>query len=612
MAKTVQLSPRLNWRFIGLVFASALLLYANTLGHGYSLDDDIYTKKNRFIQQGFTSLPDIFLKGSLVGFNNANESNYRPLVLFNFMVDTAIWGNNPQAEHFLNVLLFGLSCVVLLLFLTHLLRQYNPLVALLITLVFVFHPIHTEVVASIKSRDEILGWLFGLLAFYHWVRYLNQTGLRKHLMYCWVFFAMSILCKENGLTFVFVFPLIYYFFYPASWKRIFQASWPFLVIVVVYMLVRSHVLESITFKDKMIVMNNGLVAATSTSDMLATNFVILGKYLWLLVFPVDLTWDYSFAQIPIVGFGDWKALLSVLIYLGFGGLVIWQFKRKNIFAFSILFYLITLFLSSNLVVKIGATMGERFLYVPSLGFCIALVIGVVQALGLKLDAQRWVSKGNVFGLFGLLFLLYGWRTYDRNLDWENNYKLFTSGVKVSTGSARAHFAVASEYRTLGEAETPSVKRTGLLRNAIEEYQLGIAIYKDDPEVYYNLGVTYYDLGDTTNAKLSYQKTLELQPNFSMALNNTGVIYFNQLNYEKAAGYFKRIIATDTTFVDAYSNLGACYHNRSDYKNAAAFYLLALKKNPRNKAIVNNLAVVYRAMGDSVLSQQMLQRAALLH
>ena len=371
-------------------------------------------------------------------------------------------------------------------------------------------------------------------------------------------------------------------------------------------------LESMTFKDKMIVMNNGLVAAKNPMDMYATNFVILGKYIWLLLFPVDLTWDYSFAQVPIVSFGDWKALLSLGIYLALGAFVIWQFNKKNIFVFCILFYLITLFLSSNLVVKIGATMGERFLYVPSLGFCMALVLGGVHLLGLKWDAPRWLNPNKVFACVGALLLLYGLKTYSRNFDWKNNFELFSAGVKVSTGSARAHFAIASEYRTLGEAEQVPQKRFELLKSAIDEYQLGIAIYNEDPEVYYNLGVTYYDMGDSASARKMYDKTLALSPHFSMALNNTGVIYFNQLNYNRAAEYFKQIIANDSTFLDAYSNLGACFHNRGDYKNAAYYYNIALRKSPRNKAVLNNLAVVYRFMGDSVLSQQMLQRAALLH
>src|ERR1035441_4073327 len=91
-AKPVQLSSNTRWVYIGIVFVSAFVLYANTLQHSYSLDDDIYTRKNRFVLEGFKNgfskaMSNVFAKGSLVGFNNANESNYRPIVVLNFMID---------------------------------------------------------------------------------------------------------------------------------------------------------------------------------------------------------------------------------------------------------------------------------------------------------------------------------------------------------------------------------------------------------------------------------------------------------------------------------------------------------------------------------------------
>ena len=593
------LSYKRQWFFRGLVFISALMIYSNTFEFGYSLDDDIYALKNRFVQQGFSALPDIFNKGSLVGFNNANESNYRPLVLLNFMVDKHFFGNNPHFEHKLNVVLFGLSCVLLLLLLQLIFKGYNYYIPLLITLVFVFHPIHTEVVASIKSRDELLGWLFGLSCFYWLMRYVFEPGKKAYLIGAAASFFASILCKENGLTFVVIIPMLLYFFTELSYKKIAQITLPFAVLIVIYFLIRSAALESITFKDKIIVMNNGLMAATTTGSMLATNFLILGNYLRLLFFPVALTWDYSFAQIPIVTFSDFNALISLLLYLGMGAWVIIGMKRKDVFSFCIAFYFITLFLSSNLVVKIGATMGERFLYVPSLGFCIALIFGFASLLKLDFKAVKWKSASTLFAGLAVLFLLYGFKTYDRNKAWANNFELFKAGLEVSTNSARAHFAAASEYRVKGEANPDQLTRMNDFRNSVEEYKKGIAIYKEDAEVWYNLGVTYFDMGDTANARISYAKALEYRPDYSMALNNTGVIFFNAQQYNKALTYFAKILEKDTLFVDAYGNIGAVYHNTGNYKLAAQFYERALKLNANNKNTIKNLATVYRAMGDTV-------------
>ncbi len=603
---------------LGLVFVSAFLLYANTLKNGYTLDDDIYTKKNRFVQEGFkngigAALKNTFAKGSLVGFNNANESNYRPLVVLNFVADTAFFGNSPGAEHFFNILLYGLSCVILLLWLQKVFKKFNPLFALAITLVFVFHPVHTEVVASIKSRDEILGWFFGLLSFYNLFVYIENTKRKRYFYYSLLFFTASILCKENSLTFVLVVPLMLYYFSEVSLNKILSISSPFLGLIVLYMVVRIGVLDSITFKDKIVVMNNGLMAAKSGGEMLATNFVILGKYLWLMIFPVDLTWDYSFNQVPIVKFKDWheywKALLSLVIYLGMGAYVILKFKKKDVYVFAILFYLITLFLSSNLVVKIGATMGERFLFVPSLGFCMVLVMGLLALLKVDLRSLKWVKGAQVFVILGILLALYSFKTFDRNKAWANNFDLFVAGLDVSTGSARAHYAVASEYRVRGEAERDPVKRAEDFRLSVSEYDKGIKIYPDDAEVWYNLGVTYFDQGDTANARRVYAKAIELRPNYSMAMNNTGVIFFNQKKYKTALGYFLKIMQTDSAFTDALGNIGACYHNSGNYKLAAGYYEKALQKDPYNKGTLNNISLVYKALGDTAKANSYLQRAA---
>jgi len=619
--KPAALPKNLQWRFMAIVFASAFLLYANTFGHDYSLDDDIYTRKNRFVQEGFRdglgkALSNAFGKGTLVGFNNANESNYRPIVLLNFMIDTSLFGSkNPDdkhyahVEHVMNVLFYALSCVILLLLLQKIFKNYNSLIPLAITLLYVFHPVHTEVVASIKSRDEILGWLFGVLSFYYLFLYAENMRRNKNLMWSFVFFFASILCKENGLTFVLIFPLMLFFFTDMPNNKIIRTCFPYVAIILVYMVIRSSVLESITFKDKIIVMNNGLMAAKTTGDMLATNFVILGKYVWLLLFPVDLTWDYSFNQVPIVHFSNWKALLSLAIYVGMGIYVFLRFKEKDIYVFAILFYLITIFLSSNLVVKIGATMGERFLFVPSLGFCIAVVMLLLKVLKMEPTASTWTNAAPIYGTAAVLLFLYGFKTFDRNKDWKNNFDLFTSGYEVSTGSARAKFAIGSEYRVKGEAEPDPVKRGEDFRKSVEAYYKGIDIYNEDPEVWYNLGVTYFDMGDTANARKVYSKAIELRPGYSMALNNTGVIYFNAKKYDKALYYFTKILETDTTFIDAYGNIGAVYHNQGNYQTAAKFYEKALTKNPNNKSTLSNIALVYKSLGDSVKAKFYSERAA---
>src|ERR1700722_1364838 len=161
-----------------ILFLLCFLLYGNTLHNEYAFDDPIYTTGNTYIVKGFSAFKDIFDKGSLAGVSGEKIKQYRPLALLNFMAEVSLFGFNPHVSHFFNVLLFAFTVVLLYFFLQKILNEtehstlhYKREIIIAATLLFAFHPVHTEVVANIKSRDEILGLLFGLLSFYFLMMY---------------------------------------------------------------------------------------------------------------------------------------------------------------------------------------------------------------------------------------------------------------------------------------------------------------------------------------------------------------------------------------------------------------------------------------------------------
>lgn len=591
-----------KWVIPGVIFFAAFLLYANTLGHDYALDDDIYTKKNVYIQNGFDSFKDIWTKGSLVGFNGSNDSNYRPLVLLNFMAETAFFGMKPGVNHFFNVVFFGLTCVLIFFLFLKMFPKLHWSLPFIMTLLFVFHPVHVEDVANIKSRDEILGLLFGVISFYYILQYAMSEE-RKHYLYSLGAFFLSILCKENGLTFVLIIPLLLYFFTNTDLKRIARLTAPYMGLIVIYILIRSSILDSMTFKEKLPIMNNALMAAKTTSDMLATNFVMLGKYVALLFVPYPLSWDYSYNQIPIVGWSNIKAIASLLLYLGMGVYTVMRFKHKDVFVFAILLYLITIFLSSNLVVKIGATFAERFLYTPSLGFCIAIPLLMVKLLKIDPTARVLEKKNILYGITGVILLAFAAILIPRNAVWENNYTLFSSGVLTSPNSARAQGALASELRTQGENATDPALKNKLFKEAIVYYEKAAAVYAEDPDNWYNQGVTYYQLGDMVTALKMYEQTIKLSPKYVKAMNNAGVIYFNNKDYDKGIEYFKQVLVYDPNYTEAMINLGAAYQNKGDFPSAIAAYEKGIKMSPNNPSIMKNLSNIYNSIGVNYFNQK---------
>jgi len=573
-------------------FAFAFLLYANTLGHGYVLDDDVVYLKNRNVQEGAQGIKDILTHSFTYGFTGLNDrvQSYRPLVLIIYAIEKEFFGNNPHVGHFLNVLLFALSCLLFFKLLKILLGNTFPLLPVTAAVLFAAHPIHTEAVANIKGRDEILNFIFLVLSLTFILRHTDE-GRKKYLFLSVLCFFLCLMCKEMAVTFLAIVPLTLLFFREVAPKRIALGMVGFIAAFGVYMCIRNSVLDAVTTQEKMKVVNNALAAATNESDRIATAVYILGKYLLLLFFPHPLSWDYSFNQIPIVSFSEIKVICTILVFAALGAYALFTLiklagkpgagsrkSKEGVYAYCILFFFITMSVVSNIFIMIGATLGERFLFVPSMAFCIAVPF-LLNRFG----------KNSLLGGIGIIVVLFSFKTIDRNKDWKDNFSLFASGAAASPNSSRAESALGSSYREMGEKEQDPVKRGEFFRQAIVYYKKATEILPDNTEALYNAGVSYYGMGDKENALKLYEQVLEISPEYTNAANNAGVIYFERKDYEHAKNYFSQAIKYDSRNSDALGNLGAINHNQGNLQEAIEYYKKALQVNPGNQNVQSNLS-----------------------
>lgn len=199
------------WKGAAIVFTFSFLLYANSISNQYNLDDELVTsvdakRQHPLTSKGVAAIPEIFTKPYYSdGMGYAYD--YRPIVLISFAIEHSLFGDNPHVSHFFNVLLYSLLCVLLLIALHHLLSEYHALVPFLITLLFAAFPVHTEVVASIKNRDEILSLLGGLGALYFFISYADNR--KKILLLCAGFsFAFGLLSKQTVLSLIIIIPIL--------------------------------------------------------------------------------------------------------------------------------------------------------------------------------------------------------------------------------------------------------------------------------------------------------------------------------------------------------------------------------------------------------------------
>ncbi len=615
-AKQVAVAPKNFWQqhfwVIPILLILPFMLYGMSITYGYVLDDKLVLSENNFVKKGLDGIGDIFSTESFTGYLGEQKdlvvgARYRPLSIASFATEYHFFGLNPRLSHFLNILFYGLSGLLLFRILALFLPDKKgspwylalPFVA---ALFFILHPIHTEVVANIKGRDEILTLLLALATFYYSFRfavYQKKLGL----LFSGVLFFLALMAKENAITFLAVIPLTLILFTKTDTKRILITLAPLGIAVVAYLLIRWSVIGYLLDSGKEItgIMNNPFYGL-SWNEKYAMISYTLGKYLQLLFFPHPLTHDYYPYQVPVMTWADWRAILALVLNLGLVAIAIRWFRKLPILSWSILYYFATLSIVSNVVFPVGAPMNERFVYMSSVGFCLALAYLVVafipNRLPLEAPRRRWLS----IGIIGLIALGFSVKTITRVPAWENAMTLNRAAIKVSTNSARANSYMAYSLYQAGLKATVAANKKALFEEA----------------------TPYVD------------RALEIYPEYTDALTCKGGLLagFYQMdgNLEVLlAGFYKILKANHVGFIDQYmeylnnradaNQLSRFYHKagfelftneKQNYPLAIKYLSYGLQVNPNDLTLLEDLAKTYLAAGQKEQAEQMAQRALRLN
>jgi hypothetical protein len=183
---------RNQWQL--LLAALVCLVYANSIFNGYNLDDELVTRNHRFTAKGMEAIPDILTNpyyADAMGY----KYEYRPVVHVTFAIEHQFFGESAKVSHFFNLVLYAILCIVLYNLLKRLFQERYSWLPIIASIIFAVHPIHTEVVCSIKNRDEILSLLFMLLAWKYALNfYYNDM---KGGIFSVMFVLLSLLSKKH-------------------------------------------------------------------------------------------------------------------------------------------------------------------------------------------------------------------------------------------------------------------------------------------------------------------------------------------------------------------------------------------------------------------------------
>jgi tetratricopeptide (TPR) repeat protein len=599
------------WWFGLLAAAFAFLLYSNTFGYDFCLDDFSAIKENWVVKGGLKNLGIIFSTEYRFGAWNSPGSLYRPLSLAMFAFEWQLFPDQPGVHHIVNAIFYTISGWVLWITWRRILAQYPVALTAIAVLTFLALPVHSEVVANIKSRDEILSLMFSTLALYGIWRHLDE-GKNNWLVMAMVSYAAAMFSKESSITFLALFPLTMWFFTDKPLSKILQVAALMVIPAAVFLLVRHQVLAAQPYKEIYSPLDNFIVAATNPASRFASAFLMCWEYLKALVFPVSLVSDRGFPQLKPVAFDDWRALAGFFIYAGLFVWALLNLGKKHFLSFAILFYMIAFSLFSNVLILIGTSYGERLLYLPSMGY--ALAIGYIICKIFKIDEHNelWNPNGKsslVWGVAGAIIIAYGLRTVARNPAWNNSASLYNADIIQSPNSAKLNYHNGLEQVKTGmDEKTGNVTDSTWVLKGIASYSKSIQLFPEYHDAFGSRGLAYFRLQKYDQAFEDYQTSLKHRPNDAKVLSNLGFIYFMRAQYDKAEEVYRKSIQYDPRFVDARRNLGAIMAMKKQFPAAIEQWQEGLKFDANNATLLFYIGSAYRDMGQPDKAQPWFDKA----
>ena len=619
-----------------LIFILVLITFLNSLPNEFSYDDQPYIVSNtvitslKYIPRIVTEpypphMPDLGL--------------YRPLVELSYMVDYALGLRHTELEpygfkpvintapfHISNILLHFGVCVLMFLIVRRLFSQ-KSFIPLLSVALFAVHPVHVEVVASVVGRAESMSSLFYLAALYVVIRSPLHASYRAlSNIFSYVLFFCALLSKEMAITLPML--LIGYIvlfrydeFRGISKRRsvvlnIILFALPYFAVFMMYMVIRIQVVGDFAISE-----TSRYFTTHPELPRIPSMLVVYLAYLKMMVFPDILHSDYNFPlpfvdgiripppggflePIPLVG------LLALALSISAG---IYLFVRRNQASFPILWFVVTLFPVTN-IIPFGDIMAERFLYLPSVGFCFG--VGWIFAKCIQIPRNRLsrLDKRTQTALiiFVIIIACMMYRSIRRNIDWRDNISLWKSVLRVDPNNSDAYYAIGHSYSDLRKYHLEhgnvyaQLGRSSLAQEnlalaaqyedlAKEYYYKSIEIYPDMFEAYHNLAVL---LKDARNPDLREAARLEhyiIDHGFQKQWKNVdtfysmlGNIYGMMKQYDKSALYFKRAIRFKPDNMDYYVNLGSALASMGNFDMAEKMWRYVLKRDPVNEGAEANL------------------------
>lgn len=578
---------------LALLFLVSLALYLPTLRNDFITDDKMQILLNPIVtepgnlSQAFTG--DVWAFAHSADAVKGTSSNYyRPLQLIVYSLEFKLFGQRPWLWHLVNVLLN--AAVVCLVYLV-LAALSNPSLALLSAFWFALHPMHTEAVAWIAALPELQCAIFLLLAllFYHRAR----TGGPAYglALLSLLSFLAALFTKETALLFPLILLAYEYFLRQAGLRR--PRPWLIpalfsLFPVVLYLIMRISALGGFAPNPQV---GRGDLRLW---DILLAAPPVFARYLSKLIVPIGMNYFYAF---PLPTRFQALTLVGLLLAAALVAAALFFRNRHPLLSFAIAWFLLTLAPAFNFK-SIGINFfTERYLYIPSIGFCVLAASG---ARGLFQKSQsRSVQLALSLPLV-LLFLFYVAQIERRIPIFHDNFSLFTFTVRQSPESPSVQASMAAAYYDLGD-----------LDHAIEHASRAISLDPRMDLVRINLAWYLTDKQRYAEAIVQLQEVLRTHPSYLPALINLAKVYTLQGDWPRARECYQRAALLEPARASYFNQLSSLTLSAENQDSRFADLQAAANRAPQDPNALIPLGDAYAHAGLWPQAADVYQRAAQL-
>ena len=526
-------------------------VYSGSLDNKFVWDDHLLVTDNGLIRS-WENIPRIMTEN--VGYGPGGSFIlYRPVQILSYLVDHSVWRLDVRGYHLTSIILHILTALALFWFILTLFK--DRALSFFTALLFIAHPVHTEAVAYISGRADILAGLFILVTLTFYIRGMFTAAVSA---YC-----LALFSKEYSIIAP-VLILLYHFIFRVRIKSP-SRIWLYGLITGLYVMLRFAVSESFL---------GSLSFAHSIAERVPGFFVAVSNYARILLVPSDLRMEYGN---PLFDFSDPRSVYGILITAALS--IIWFKCRENrIIRFAVPWFFLTILPVSN-IYPMNAYMAEHWLYLPSIGFFLVLAGGINHIY----KTARYRPAAIL--ILGAVLVYYSYLTVNQNFYWRDPVEFYKRTIRYAPESARLYGNLGTEYSNSGRGP-----------DAIASYRKAIFIEPSYAVAYNNLGTEYNNAGDLDKAKRFYKKAIALSPRYAKPHYSLGMLYASMGKIEKAIASYEKAIELNPSYSEAYNNLAVLHNLAGDREAALTAYSNALKADPSNVDIYNCIGNICSSLG----------------